>query len=272
MTEPAATNVPSLFTRLRQPAALNYLVMTAAGLLVYAMIMMSKGNDAGALIAIMLALPGVLARWHGAPVLVLLLTTYLSIDPGFLGLVGSVTGTPWFFPREAGGFFIDDVILAAALLAYTIGHFRLTSIVHQSIPEDLTVRTDSDPRLPPRRPVELVTQDELPKTLVVASACVIAGQAGWLILVLIERLGRPRPSQFTVGTSRFLLVVWLTGLALMVISAALVYMRAAGMTRQEAAMSLRDEFFQENRRETDRLQRWRKWFKERMAMRRRSGK
>jgi hypothetical protein len=62
------------------------------------------------------------------------------------------------------------------------------------------------------------------------------------------------------------------GLALMVVTAALVYMRSAGMTRQEAAQSLRDEFFQENRRETDRLQRWRKWFKERVAWRRRSGK
>jgi hypothetical protein len=44
------------------------------------------------------------------------------------------------------------------------------------------------------------------------------------------------------------------------------------MTRREAALVLRDEFFQENRRESDRLQRWRKWYKERVALRRRAGK
>jgi hypothetical protein len=44
------------------------------------------------------------------------------------------------------------------------------------------------------------------------------------------------------------------------------------MTPAEASLVLRDEFFHENRRETDRLQRWRKWFKERVALRRRAGK
>ena len=39
-----------------------------------------------------------------------------------------------------------------------------------------------------------------------------------------------------------------------------------------AVMGWSTEFFQENRRETDRLQRWRRWFKERMALRRRAGK
>ena len=58
----------------------------------------------------------------------------------------------------------------------------------------------------------------------------------------------------------------------MLVSAALVYLRGNRMTRAEAALVLRDEFFQENRRETDRLQRWRKWFKERVARRRRAGK
>ena len=51
---------PSVFRRLRAPAALNYLIMTSAGLLTYAMIMMGKGNDVGAMIAILLAIPGVL--------------------------------------------------------------------------------------------------------------------------------------------------------------------------------------------------------------------
>ena len=109
-------------------------------------------------------------------------------------------------------------------------------------------------------------------TLIVAGGCVIVGQIVWSALVSIEIKGRPNPAEFTVGTSRFLLVAWLMGLSLMVVSAALVYMRSARMTRNEAALVLRDEYFQENRRETDRLHRWRKWFKERVALRRSAGK
>jgi hypothetical protein len=262
---------PSVFRRLQEPAALNYLVMTAAGLLVYGMVMMG-GNEAGVLIAILLAVAGIFARWHAAPVLILLLTTYLLMDPGAGNLIGQVSGMPWDFPRESGGFKLEDAVLAASLLAYVIGHYRLTSILHQGMPDEATVRKDRDPLNPPRRPVETIPQDELPRTLVIAGGCVVVAEVAWTALVLIERFGRPRESEFAPGTARFILLAWVTGLALMVVSAALVYLRSARMTRREAALVLRDEFFQENRRETDRLQRWRKWYKEKVAARRRSGK
>jgi hypothetical protein len=263
---------PSVFQRLRSPAALNYLIMTGAGLMVYGMIMVGMGNDIGAIVAILLAIPGVLARWTAAPVLVLLLTIYLMVDPGFMWFVSFMSRSPWILPREPDSFSLNDLLLATGLLAYAIGHFRLTSIIHQSMPEDPTVRRDRDPVRPPRRPAEVVAPEELPRTLMVAGGCVVVGQAAWLLIVLMERFGRSNTSVFTVGTSRFMLVAWIVGLAIMIVSAALIYMRSARMTRAEAALSLRNEFFQENRRETDRLLRWRKWYKERLAFRRRSGK
>lgn len=263
---------PNIFQRLRPPAALNYLVLVGAGLFVYGLIMMSRGNDLGALLAVLLAVPGVLARWTAAPVLVLLLTTYLMIDPGFINVIGWVTGGPWFLPDPGTGFKLEDLLLAGGLLAYTIGHFRLTALVHQGMPNESSAQRAADPARPPRRPVELVQPDELPRTLIVAGGSLIVGQVVWVLLKQIEYAGRPRASQFTVGTARFLLLAWVIGLALMLISAALVYLRGNRMSRAEAALVLRDEFFQENRRETDRLQRWRKWFKERAAVRRRAGK
>ena len=263
---------PGLFQRLRPPAALNYLVLTGAGLLVYGLIMMARGNDAGALLAVLLAIPGILARWTAAPVLVLLLTAYLMIDPGFINLIGWITGSPWFFPRPVGGFDLEDVLLAAGLLAYTIGHYRLTSMVHQGMPTESTAQRASDPANPPRRPPDLVGPDELQHTLLAAGGCLIAGQLAWTILAQVEKAGRPRLSEFSAGSARLILVVWVTGLALMLVSAVLVYLRGNRMTGAEAALVLRDEFFQEERRETDRLQRWRKWFKERVAVRRRSGR
>jgi hypothetical protein len=263
---------PSVWQKLRSPAAINYLVLVGSGLLVYGFIMMSRGNDIGALLAVLLAVPGILARWTAAPVLILLLTTYLMIDPGFINLIGRVTRSPWSFPVTRGGFDLDDILLAGGLLAYTIGHYRLIAMVHQGMPNDPTAQRGSDMANPPRRPAELAGPDELPRTLVVGGCCVILGQLAWVILSQIEKAGRPSTAGFTAGSSRFILFAWVTGLALLLVSAALVYLRGNRMTPAEAALVLRDEFFQENRRETDRLQRWRKWFKERVALRRRAGK
>jgi hypothetical protein len=263
---------PSIWQRLRPPAAINYLVLVGAGLLVYGFIMMARGNDVGALLAILIAIPGILARWTAAPVLILLLTTYLMIDPGFINLIGFVTGSRWYFPRSGSGFNLEDLLLAAGLLAYTIGHFRLTSMVHQGMPVDSTVQRTADPANPPRYLPELAGAEELPRTLVVGGCCVVVGQLVWVILSFVEAAGRPRISQITDGSARFVLAVWAIGLGLMLVSAAVVYLRGNWMTPAEASLVLRDEFFQENRRETDRLQRWRKWFKERVAMRRRAGK
>jgi hypothetical protein len=271
MTTPPIES-PNVFRRLRPPQVLNYLVMTGAGLIVYAMIMFTRGNDVGAILAVMLAAAGVLLRWTGAPVLILLLTGYLLYDPGFYNLIGTIGGSPWFAPRDPGGFNLEDLFLAASLLAYSIGHFRLTSLVHQSMPDEPTARKDRDLANPPRRPIELVHPQELSGLLIAAGICLVVGQLAWTMLVLIERFGRSTETRLSHGQSRMLLVVWVSGVALMATSAALIYLRSLRMTRQEAALVLRDEFFQENRRETDRLQRWRKWFKERVAKRRRSGK
>src|SRR5262249_58957305 len=95
---------------------------------------------------------GVLARWVVAPALVLILTTYLQIDPGFINLIGHFSGSRWFLPREQANFQLEDLILAAALLAYVIGHFRLTTIVHQGMPNDPTPRREGDPKTPPPPP------------------------------------------------------------------------------------------------------------------------
>ena len=262
---------PSVFARLREPAALNYLVMTGAGLLVYGMIMMGRGNDAGALLAVLLAIPGILARWTASPILILLLTTYLLIDPGFMTLTGFVTGLPWATPRAPGGFNLEDVILAAALLAYVIGHFRLTSILHQGMPDEPTARRDARPA----EPAEAAGRDRRPGRVAAdprRRLRVRDRRPGRVGGDRVRRAGRPA-RRFCIPRDRPVPDRRLGNRP-----------RAAGglggarvpadarHDAAEAALVLRDEFFQENRRETDRLQRWRKWYKERVALRRRAGK
>ena len=250
----------TVFNRRRAPANLNYLVLTAAGLLVYFLVMGQSGNDTGALLAILIAVPGVLARWVISPILVLALTTYLRIDPGFLSVISYVSGSRWFLSRTPSGFNLEDVILAAALLAYVIGHYRLTSLVHQGMPEDPGFRGDREAPKPPMRPADTAPPDELAKLLFIGAGCVVVGQVAWLILTALERAQRPHI--FAAGTARLLLVIWVVGGGLMLTAAALVYMRAARMSRREASLILRDVHFNEMRRETDRLHRWRHWFKE----------
>jgi hypothetical protein len=260
----------TVFTRLRPPANLNYLVLTAAGLLVYFLVMGQSGNDTGALLAILIAVPGILARWVISPVLVLALTTYLRIDPGFMNLIGSVSGSRWVPPRVSSGFDLMDALLAASLLAYIIGHFRLTSLVHQGMPDDPGFRGNREATRPTMRPAETVPPDELPKLLVIGAGCVVVGQVAWLVLRGIEIAGRPH--LFTSGASRLLLLIWVVGSGLMLAAAGLVYLRSARMSRREASLVVRDTHFHEMRRETDRLHRWRQWFKDKMATRRRAGK
>ena len=224
---------PSLFQRLRDQAAMNYLVMAMAGLLVYAMIQLGHDNMTAAVVAILLAIPGILARWTASPVLILLLTIFVAIDPGFYGVINLATDGSWYNPMRTSGFTVDQLLLAAALLAYFVGHFRLTSIVFQSMPEDPTIRHDADPSRPPRLPSELIGPAEMPRTLAVAAGCAIVGPLMWAAVVAIERIERPNDSDLSLGGSRFVLVTWLLGLALLIASAALVYMRSARMTRAE---------------------------------------
>lgn len=261
---------PSIYRRLMAPAALNYLILWGVGLGIYFMAMMGKGNMLGAILVIVLAVPGVLARWVISPVMALIITVYLMYDPAFIGLLTLVDSGRVVFLGDGPGFDLNNVVLAASLLAYVIGHYRLNALLHFGMAEDPTPRRPNTTGKRPVRPEKTVPNDELPKTLVVAAACLIVGQAVWYLLALYERSSRP--NAYGVGATRLLLVLWGFGLVLLVLVAALTYLRYSRYSRAEADMVLRDTFFQEMRRETDRLQRWRKWFKDRMARQRTAGK
>ena len=262
------TKTPNIFDRLRPQPVLNYVFLTAGGLFVYFLLMMSNGNTGGAVIALLLAALGVLARWIIAPILVLCLTTYLLYDPGFYRFGNFIATGRWYSLQFSTGFQLENLLLAAALLAYVMGHFRLTSLVTQSMPSDISPRREPDFR-PPRRPSELIAFEELPRALIVAGACLAVGQTAWVAFTFLERATPLR--MFEPDTSRFMLFLWLGGLGLMIVSAVAVYVRRARMSRQQAELLLRDVFFHENRRETDRIHRWRKWQKENIA-RTRAGK
>lgn len=266
------TASPSVFRRLAEPRVLNHLIMTAAGFATYALLFASNGNDLGAAVAFVLAVAGILLRWTAAPILILLFTAYLHIDPGFGNLLGQVTGSRWFWQRTSAVFQLEDLLLAGGFLVYVIGHYRLAGMLHQAMPDEPTVRRDVDMANPPKRPTEIIADDEWVRALVVAAGCLVGGQAAWLaIRAVVARLDSSR-SEFSEGTLRLILFTWLVVVGLCAVAAILVYARTLRMSRHEAKLILRDQFFHETRRETDRLHRWRQWFKRRVATDRRAGK
>lgn len=253
-------------TKFADPALLGYLVTAAAGLLVYFFLMSAQGGDIIALIAILFALLGLFAKWTGAPVVVLILTAYGLSDPGFFSLLNLVGTGKWLSFAVAGGFNLEDVLLATALLAYVVGHYRLNALLGEAMPKDPSARREVVMPAPVSRPLTQVGPEELPRTLIVGGACVIVGQLGWLAVTVIER--GMRPHEVSAGTGRAMVLLWGLGSALMVVSAGLTYLRMIRMSPAEASLVVRDEAFHETRRETDRVERWRKWFKAKMSRQR----
>ncbi len=129
---------PSLLEMVRQPSARNYLFIGAAALLVYYTLMAERGGQLGALLTVIIAVPGLLARWVISPCLVLVLTSYLLFDPNFERLVPAFDGArrSLSYGRVSMAVGLSDILLAAAILIYLIAQCRIFSLVHQSMPND----------------------------------------------------------------------------------------------------------------------------------------
>ncbi len=252
--------------RYAAPAPLGYLVMAGAGLLVYFFLMTSRGGDILAIIAILFALLGLFAKMTGAPIILLLLTTYALLDPGFFSVTNFIGTGQWSSFVFDGGYSIEDGLLAMAVLAYLVGHYRLNALLREAMPKDPSVRREVFMPEPVSRPLTQVGPEELPRILIVGGVCVIVGQLGWLAVTLAERAMRPHT--LTTGSGRAMALLWGLGSLLMIASAVLTYLRMSRMTPAEASMVVRDEAFHETRRETDRVERWRKWFKAKMSRKR----
>lgn len=255
-----------IFRQLIKPAYLGYLLVWGSGLVAYFFLMSSRASDIMALIAIFLAIPGVLLRWGASPIFFVLLTTYGIIDPGFFSILNFLGSGKWYALAPNSGFNIEDMMLGASILAYLIGHYRLYSMLSSVIPNEPSIRREVEITDPKTRPETQVDQDELPRTLMIAGCCIVAAQAIWMLLGYIERITRPH-AYMPAGT-KTLFLLWGVGSLAMILAAALTYLRMSRMSEHEATMVLRDASFQENRRETDRVERWRKWFKNKMSRKR----
>jgi hypothetical protein len=268
---------PGVLGLFKTPGTRTYLIVGFAALFVYFMLMTGRGSEIGTVITLLIAVPGLLARWSASPVLVVLLTTYQLIDPNFWGLLSvlDVSGTYYrgsatysqFVGRGWVGsqYLLEDVLLAGAMLAYLAAQYRLLSLATRSMPDEPRPgqRPDDD-IVPVRRPDAMVTDSELQTLLIVGIGCVAFGLVGWVGLRAVES-GLSVSSSLIIDKvlGRFLTFMWIFGLGAMLAGAVLGHLALTRMRTDEARLILQDAFWQESRREQERIHHWINWFRRR---------
>lgn len=269
MTESAEQNPDAgPFEMLRHPAVRMYLFIASAALLIYFILMSSRGGELGTLLTILIAVPGLLARWVISPPLFLIFVTYLLVDPNFGELAGAinddVTSGAYGYRRfGSSALELDTLILGAAILIYLIAQFRLLSFTHKSMPDDPPPRRKGQPEARvPRRPFKLFAENEIASMLFIALGSILVAVFIWFILTGYERW---QHLAFNWGVARpfahIMLFFWALGTGIVLTGSVLGYMGLRRMNRLQARLLLQDLFWQQTRREQERIHRWRRWHK-----------
>ena len=145
----------SVLEALRQPVICLHIFIGIAGLIIFHTRMITRANNEGSLIAVLVGALGLIFRWTISPVLFLILLTYLLIDPNFRGLLLQ----DWQYAYRSDMY--SNVLLCASILTYLIAQYRVLGFVQQSMPFDPPPRRKGQPEpAVPRRPVELVSERE----------------------------------------------------------------------------------------------------------------
>jgi hypothetical protein len=130
------------------------------------------------------------------------------------------------------------------------------------MPDDPPPRRKGQPEpAKPRRPLKMFVEREVPYLLLMGLGCIISGVVVWFAVSGYERSaglsgtwGIERP------VARLMLFFW--GLFTGTVLTGVVFRNLAmrRMTRIQARLVVQDMFWQETRREQERIHRWRRWF------------
>jgi hypothetical protein len=254
----------------RSPA-LNYLAVCGAGLAVLVLMLLGQGQSP--LLTLLVLAAGVLGLWTRvavAPVTLLLLVAVSQ-------LMQQLTWVDfrWRWLEQARAEFLPaDLLLAAGLLAYTVGHYRLQGLTRHVVPPDVRLRAlyryqrsaRADGALPGverRRAARLVTPVELALLVLGLPAWVLLGQVAWHFLArardVLARAYEVHEWQPWTARLVMLAVVLIGGLVLT--AAVLRYVRRWRMTHEEARLILQDVLWNETRGEQRWFARWLAWIK-----------
>jgi len=259
----------SLMDIFRQPALRTYMIIGLTALLICYTQLLERGSSSGALIAVLVAIPGLTSRWVISPALFLIVTTYLMIDPemGFLMPIYDSFARygPRGMYRANRDFELSDLLLAGSILVYLVAQLRLLSLTYLGMPDDPPPRRKGQPEpAAPRRPVESIDDRELFWMFGLSAFSTLLATVVWIGIARYEngaRLGQDWGIEKPVA--RWMMFIWLLMTALIVVHAVLRVRALHRMSRQEARLMLQDMLWSETRREQERIYQWRRWYRAR---------
>jgi hypothetical protein len=259
----------------QHPGARAYALLCLGALSFLVMALVLRRPDPWALFPALLGGAALFFRWRGGPLLVLLAVVALlwswwhGLNLGWF-VVAVVAWVRYWLLGEWGGPMqlpvmnrppsrailpASDIMLAASLLAYSVGHYRLQGLVARLFPPDpRRTRKTKKAAAARRRSPELVTVGEIIMLLVALAACCGLAYLFWSWL-------RKQETRLEVPDSAWqgILVLWLLGGGVLAVGGLLRYVALRRMTKPEAALYLQDVLWRETRGEQRRLNRWLAW-------------
>jgi hypothetical protein len=277
---------PTLREAITKPAIKTYMVVGFLALFLYYLLMSERTGSIAALITVLVGIPGLLGWGYVWPIFFLILNTYLVYDPGFTDLLESLSFTRYgpyghrrdydaysyleYRSRSTYGFSIQEFLVVLAVMAYLMAQYRIFSLLRSGMPDDpAPLRKGQTERPQPRRPTVHFTDRELGRVLTLGGVSVVIGQLSWWILTALDV---ERGFSATWGFwprvfGRGLLFFWILGSGLLISRAAFSYIRWCRMSPTEARLIVQDAYWQETRREQERIYRWRRWYQDLQARR-----
>jgi len=209
---------------------------------------------AGGMVAVFLAmLPYQFRGWAVLPIAVGLLGAFTRLGPILFAVaVALALNFPPHLPFGRRALIrIPELIAAAGVLAYVIGHYRLQVIHLYAFAEGKKEPGSDQP--PRRRNPRWVTSTELGQALLALTTAAIVAQIAWHLLMSM-------PAQFRWRSVwPFIVVVWILGIAFALVGGAFAWWRRQQMTVEEATLFLQDQLWQDTRRDQRRVARWLAW-------------
>jgi hypothetical protein len=240
-----------------QPAVVGYTVLCLTALLAIVFALMENEHElVGILLLTGVAAVGVMARWRAAPPLLLLGLAVLELYRRATW-VRYLRGFDW---QDTA---FTDVVLCAALLAYSAGQYRLLALTHAIFPIDARRRPGVVARngkrasgiesRQPRSP-HLPQPWEAPLLAFTAAGVALGVLLFWLALSVI-----PAPLDMSMELWRGLLLIFSVGSGAAVLGGAAAYLHWLAATPAEHLLFLQDQSWRETRREQNQINRWLTW-------------
>jgi hypothetical protein len=270
--------------------ALTYLLVCLAGLAAMLLGLFARGIEGSALFCAVVGVVAAVTRWRSGPLFFLLCVAWVLFARNsgmgpmeyLLNLLGRsfqvvIAGGPVggrSVPEEYKRWHVSDLALAAGVVLYLAGVYRLQSLTSTIFSVDprrrpLTARTwagaEYTRRASPRRwrSANLVLPVEIYFLL-----AAVAGSAAAALLVWLFVGTRESPFRLlTHGPWRALLLTWVIGVGLLVSTGILTYLGWQRMSPEEATLFLQDTAWRETLREQRRVTSWLAWMRRRRKKR-----